>query len=71
MPQIPDGPRRSLLGEVKDAVSVRAAVLAIGVPALRLAFATSYISASHKPKPHEIPPAVTSPSASRAPPTGC
>ncbi|MFI1396482.1 DUF3533 domain-containing protein [Streptomyces sp. NPDC020681] len=58
-----EGPHGGLFGELKDAVSVRAAVLVIGVLALQLAFITSYLGAFHKPKPNEIPLAVTSPSA--------
>ncbi|WP_442812398.1 hypothetical protein [Streptomyces sp. NBC_01210] len=64
MAQTQDGPRTSFLSEVKDAVSTRAAVLVIGVPALQLAFITPYIGAFHQPKPHEI-------STRGAPPTGC
>jgi hypothetical protein len=62
MTQTSDGPRTGFLSEVTDAVSVRAAVLVIGVLALQLAFITSYIGAFHKPKPHKIPLAVTAPS---------
>ncbi|WP_405596284.1 DUF3533 domain-containing protein [Streptomyces sp. NBC_01410] len=58
-----DGPRTGFVDELKDAVSVRAAVLVIGVLALQLAFITSYIGAFHHPKPHEIPLAVVTPSA--------
>lgn len=57
------GPRTGFLDELKDAVSVRAAVLVIGVLALQLAFITSYIGAFHQPKPHEIPLAVVTPAA--------
>ncbi|MGW7468038.1 DUF3533 domain-containing protein [Streptomyces xantholiticus] len=56
-----DGPHRSFLDELKDAVSVRAALLVLGVLALQLGFITSYIGAFHQPKPHRIPLAVTSP----------
>ncbi|HET6359694.1 DUF3533 domain-containing protein [Streptomyces sp.] len=58
-----DGPRIGFVDELKDAVSVRAAVLVIGVLALQLAFITSYIGAFHHPKPHEIPLAVVTPAA--------
>ncbi|MEU3919553.1 DUF3533 domain-containing protein [Streptomyces sp. NPDC029004] len=58
-----DGPRTGFVDELKDAVSVRAAVLVIGVLALQLAFITSYIGAFHHPKPHEIPLAVVTPAA--------
>lgn len=67
MTRTPDGPpqgpaRRGFIAEVKDAVSLRAAVLVIGVLALQLAFITSYIGAFHEPKPHEVPFAVVAPS---------
>ncbi|MFI1017263.1 DUF3533 domain-containing protein [Streptomyces sp. NPDC020965] len=58
----PDGPPRTRFAdEVRDAVSLRAALLVIGVLALQLAFITSYIGAFHLPKPHEVPLAVVSP----------
>ncbi|MEV6396926.1 DUF3533 domain-containing protein [Streptomyces sp. NPDC051907] len=65
MTQTQDTPHQGpgFLDEVKDAVTVRAAVLVIGVLALQLAFITSYIGAFHKPTPHEIPLAVAAPSA--------
>ncbi|NBM19887.1 DUF3533 domain-containing protein [Streptomyces sp. GC420] len=50
------------LGELRDAVSTRAALLLIGVLALQLAFVASYIGAFHEPEPHEIPIAVVTPS---------
>ncbi|MFJ8078725.1 DUF3533 domain-containing protein [Streptomyces sp. NPDC096176] len=59
--QTDDESRKGLRQEIKDAVSVRAAVLVIGVLALQLAFITSYIGAFHQPKPHRIAVAVTSP----------
>ncbi|MGG8405827.1 DUF3533 domain-containing protein [Streptomyces sp. 12297] len=49
------------LSEIKDAVTVRAALLVIGVLALQVAFITSYIGAFHHPAPHEIPIAVVTP----------
>ncbi|MFF4582749.1 DUF3533 domain-containing protein [Streptomyces sp. NPDC001389] len=55
------GPSGGFLAEVKDAVTVRAAVLVLGVLALQLAFVTSYIGAFHHPKPSEIPFAVAAP----------
>lgn len=61
MAQTYDRTGRSLLDEVKDAVSVRAAVLVIGVLALQLGFVMSYIGAFHDPSPYRIPLAVTSP----------
>ena len=60
-PGSPRDPRQGFLAEIKDAVSVRAAVLVIGVLALQLAFITSYLGAFHNPKPHEIPLAVVTP----------
>ncbi|RSS68318.1 DUF3533 domain-containing protein [Streptomyces sp. WAC06614] len=56
-----DGPPRGLVNEIKDAVTVRAALLVLGVLALQLAFVTSYIGAFHHPKPHRIPLAVVTP----------
>ncbi|MFF3327185.1 DUF3533 domain-containing protein [Streptomyces sp. NPDC002889] len=63
MAQTHDPPRRGLLGELKDAVSVRTAALILGVLALQLGFITSYIGAFHQPRPHEIPLAVVTPTA--------
>ncbi|MCB5167109.1 DUF3533 domain-containing protein [Streptomyces bambusae] len=54
-------PSRGFLAEIKDAVTIRAALLVVGVLALQLAFVTSYIGAFHQPKPHEIPLAVVAP----------
>ncbi|MFF3289929.1 DUF3533 domain-containing protein [Streptomyces sp. NPDC003023] len=62
-PQTDDEPRGGFLGRIRDAVTVRAAVLVLGVLALQLGFITSYIGAFHQPKPHKIPLAVTSPDA--------
>ncbi|MFD7630058.1 DUF3533 domain-containing protein [Streptomyces sp. NPDC059851] len=47
--------------EIKDAVTIRAALLVLGVLALQLAFITSYIGAFHQPRPREVPLAVTAP----------
>ncbi|MEU8775969.1 DUF3533 domain-containing protein [Streptomyces sp. NPDC048606] len=55
----PEG--HGFLAEVKDAVTLRAALLVLGVLALQLAFVTSYIGAFHHPKPHEVPLAVAAP----------
>ncbi|MEO3975424.1 DUF3533 domain-containing protein [Streptomyces sp. CAU 1734] len=49
------------VAELKDAVSLRAALLVIGVLALQVAFVVSYIGAFHHPKPQEIPLAVAAP----------
>ncbi|GAA3247272.1 DUF3533 domain-containing protein [Streptomyces lavendulae] len=54
-------PPGGFLAEVKDAVTVRAALLVLGVLALQLAFVASYIGAFHHPEPHEIPIAVAAP----------
>ncbi|NBE55516.1 DUF3533 domain-containing protein [Streptomyces boluensis] len=56
-------PGTGFLSEVRDAVSTRTALLVLGVLAVQLAFIASYIGAFHEPKPHEIPIAVTAPSA--------
>ncbi|MGV9315158.1 DUF3533 domain-containing protein [Streptomyces sp. NPDC003691] len=64
-PRAPAGnpPRPGFLDEVRDAVTLRAALLIIGVLALQLGFITSYIGAFHQPKPTDIPIAVTAPTA--------
>lgn len=54
-------PSGGFLGEIKNAVTTRAALLVLGVLALQLAFITSYIGAFHHPKPSEIPIAVAAP----------
>ncbi|MFI6939717.1 DUF3533 domain-containing protein [Streptomyces sp. NPDC050418] len=51
-------PSTGFLHELKDAVSLRTALLVLGVLAVQLAFIASYIGAFHQPKPHEIPIAV-------------
>ncbi|MGK5630723.1 DUF3533 domain-containing protein [Streptomyces sp. URMC 123] len=53
--------RRGFLEEIRGAVSVRAALLVLGVLVLQLAFITSYIGAFHRPQPHRIPMAVVAP----------
>ncbi|MEU3316192.1 DUF3533 domain-containing protein [Streptomyces sp. NPDC048387] len=55
------GPSGGFLAEIKDAVTLRAAVLVLGVLALQLAFITSYIGAFHHPRPSEIPLSVAAP----------
>ncbi|MFJ6796341.1 DUF3533 domain-containing protein [Streptomyces sp. NPDC091268] len=62
----PDPSAGGFLSEVKDAVTIRAAVLVLGVLALQLAFITSYIGAFHHPEPSEIPLAVAAPLAPAA-----
>ncbi|KAA6222753.1 ABC transporter permease [Streptomyces albofaciens JCM 4342] len=51
----------SFLGEVKDAVSARAALLMIGVLALTALFIASYAGAFHSPKPKDVALAVVAP----------
>jgi hypothetical protein len=57
---------RSLVGEFKDAVTVRAALLVVGVAIVQVAFITSYVGAFHRPVPHRLPVAVTGPTADTA-----
>lgn len=59
MTRTSDDPRGGFLGELKDAVSARAALLVLGVLAIQLAFIASYIGAFHAPAPHRVPLAVT------------
>ncbi|MEU6081075.1 DUF3533 domain-containing protein [Streptomyces sp. NPDC047108] len=54
-------PRTTFPGEVRSAVSGRAALLITGVLLLQLAFIASYIGAFHDPSPHRIPIAVAAP----------
>ena len=49
--------------ELRDALSVRAMLLVLGVLALQLGFVLSYIGAFHAPTPHRIPVAVVAPAA--------
>jgi AcrR family transcriptional regulator len=56
-----DNTSRSFFGEVRDAVSGRAALLVIGVLAIQLGFIGSYIAAFHHPTPHRAPIAVVAP----------
>ncbi|MEV0906379.1 DUF3533 domain-containing protein [Streptomyces hokutonensis] len=53
--------RTSFLGEVKDAVSLRATLLVIGVVALQLLFIASYVGALHNPKPRDVAFGVVAP----------
>ncbi|AEN09088.1 MULTISPECIES: membrane protein [unclassified Streptomyces] len=48
-------------GEVKNAVTVRAALLVIGVLALQLLFIASYVGALHRPDPTDVPFGVVAP----------
>ncbi|MET9363855.1 DUF3533 domain-containing protein [Streptomyces sp. NPDC006632] len=51
----------TFVDEVKNAVTVRAALLVIGVLGLMVAFIASYAGAFHNPKPKDIPFAVVAP----------
>ncbi|WP_438294623.1 DUF3533 domain-containing protein [Streptomyces sp. HUAS TT7] len=51
----------TFVDEVKSAVTVRAALLVIGVLGLMVAFITSYAGAFHHPKPKDIPFALVAP----------
>lgn len=59
------GTGTTFLGEVKDAVSARAALLIIGVLALTAAFIASYAGAFHSPKPKDVAFAVVAPPQAR------
>ncbi|AUG79649.1 membrane protein [Kitasatospora sp. MMS16-BH015] len=61
MAQRVERPDRGFLGELKGAVTPRAALLVIGVLLLQLGFITSYVGALHSPKPHELSVAVVAP----------
>ncbi|SCD69344.1 MULTISPECIES: DUF3533 domain-containing protein [unclassified Streptomyces] len=54
---------RGFLGEVRDAVSTRSALVMLGVLLLQLGFALSYMGAFHAPKPHQVPITVVAPPA--------
>jgi len=58
--------RRSLGAEFRDGVTVRAAVLVIGVALLQLGFIASYVGAFGHPTPHRLPLAVVAPSSVQA-----
>ena len=53
--------RRGLGAEFRDGVTVRAAVLVIGVALLQLGFIASYVGAFGHPTPHRLPLAVVAP----------
>jgi hypothetical protein len=57
-----EAPRRELL----PGVSLRSAVLVVGVLLLQLGFVLSYVGAFHAPKPREIPIAVVAPTGTPA-----
>ena len=56
-----DPGRGGLMAEFRDAVTVRATVLVVGVALLQLGFIASYIGAFHQPTPHRLPLAVAAP----------
>ncbi|MCX2968087.1 MULTISPECIES: DUF3533 domain-containing protein [Streptomyces] len=58
--------RRGFLGELRGAVTLRAALLVLGVLALQLAFVASYVGAFHQPSPDDVPVAVAAPDAVRS-----
>ena len=53
--------RTSFFGEVKDAVTLRASLLVIGVVGLQLLFIASYVGALHNPKPRDVSFGVVAP----------
>lgn len=53
--------RTSFFGEVKDAVTLRAGLLVVGVVALQLLFIASYVGALHNPKPRDVSFGVVAP----------
>ncbi|GGZ06683.1 DUF3533 domain-containing protein [Streptomyces poonensis] len=58
--------RRTLLGEVRDAVTPRATLLVLAVLALQLLFIASYVGALHDPRPRDVPFGVVAPNAPAA-----
>jgi hypothetical protein len=52
---------REAVQDLRDAVTLRAALLVLGVLGLQIAFVVSYIGALHHPKPHHIDLAVAAP----------
>ncbi len=57
-----DAPRRGgFLHEVREAVTLRAALLVAGVLVLQLGFILSYVGAFHEPTPRDVPVAVVAP----------
>lgn len=53
----------SFRDEVRDAVSLRATLLVLGVIALQLLFIASYVGALHHPEPRDVPFGVVAPGA--------
>ncbi|MCZ7432360.1 DUF3533 domain-containing protein [Streptomyces sp. WMMC1477] len=60
------GGSESFFGQVRSAVSLRAAALLLGVLALQMGFIASYVGAFHEPGPERVPVAVVAPDAARA-----
>jgi hypothetical protein len=52
-----------LLGEIRDAVTLRAFLLVCGVALLQLGFIASYLGAFHRHVPHRVPVGVVAPAA--------
>jgi len=57
---------RTFVEEFKDAVTLRAVLLVVGVAIIQLAFITSYVGAFHRPVPYRLPVAVSGPPADTA-----
>lgn len=57
-----EGPQ-GFLGEVRDAVTTRSALVMLGVLLLQLGFALSYMGAFHAPEPHKVPITLVAPPA--------
>src|SRR5262245_52224308 len=62
----PRSPRASFGADLRDAVSVRTALMIIAVLALQLGFILSFVGAFHAPAPHRIPVAVAAPAPAAA-----
>ncbi|NDU77219.1 DUF3533 domain-containing protein [Actinomadura sp. DSM 109109] len=56
-------PDRGFAAELRDAVTLRASALIVGVLLLQLGFILSYVGAFHSPAPHRVPVAVVAPPA--------
>ncbi|MEV4443548.1 DUF3533 domain-containing protein [Streptomyces sp. NPDC049577] len=63
MADTPGAGGAGFLGELRDAVRGRAALMVTGALVLQLAFVLSYVGAFHAPKPSEIPTGVVAPRA--------
>ena len=58
--------RPTLVGEFRDAVTLRAVLLVVGVAIVQIAFITSYVGAFHRPVPYKLPVAVVAPAGDTA-----